>query len=968
MEPYQRIPIAYSVDVVVVGGSTYAVGAAAAAACAGANVFLAAPRPYLGDDLCATLRLWLPKGQEPTTELGRRIFPPAGDAHDAGGTVATPRQIKSALDEELLDAGVQFLYGCYPTDVLTGEDGKPAGVVMANRAGRQAVVAKVIIDATDRAAVARMAGAAFRPWPSGERQFRRVVIGGKVRAGDNLRGRGTGMSVPCRGPQRTAELIEYSLTLPVHSGTFAELARVEQRARDLTFNPGNVDEAETLFWTPPDSMHGQATLDGPWPGAQTVDLRVFQPEGVERMYVLGGCADVSRDVAEELLRPLGLLETADRIGTAAAAAANEAGQAGEPLGVHISEGRAGQSDPAREVCELLRGVRSTSSDLPTVPAGRRPLPVLGEYDVVVVGGGTSGAPAAIGAARRGAKTLVVEYLPGLGGVGTFGLIGRYHRGRRVGFTAEVDRGVDAVGDGDEPDRGWNTQWKMEWWRREVVKAGGDVWLGALGCGALTADGKVRGVVVATPEGRGVVHADVVIDATGNADVAAAVAAGAAAGAETVFVGPSHIAVQGAGLPARSLGDHYTNTDYLLVDDSDTLDTWRAFVIARRKGGYDTGQLIDTRERRRILGDYSLTILDHMTQRTFPDTITQSSSNYDSHGYPVHPYFALVPPGDDGRPSPGTPYTPYRCLLPRGLDGMLVVGLGTSAHRDAVALIRMQADFQNQGYAAGVAAAMAVKDGVPLRQIDVRGLQRHLVDVGNVPEEVLTHEDSFPLPSEQIVAAVGNLRRGPITPRDAAVVLSHLATAVPLLRAAYTAAEGEEKLTLARFLGVCGDATGLDTLISALDAVEKWDEKLPLGVMAEYSQLPTRVDGLIYALGYTRDRRGLTSILRKAEMLDASVDLSHHRAVAIALETLGDPSAAPVLARALREPGVTGHVVTSLQEPGSRIEPLREIVLARALYRCGDADGLGERILREYTQDLRGVLARHAKAVLEAGRS
>ncbi len=58
-----------------------------------------------------------------------------------------------------------------------------------------------------------------------------------------------------------------------------------------------------------------------------------------------------------------------------------------------------------------------------VHAGRRPLPVLGRYDVVVVGGGTSGAPAGIAAAKSGAKTLVVEYLYELGGVGTVGLIG-----------------------------------------------------------------------------------------------------------------------------------------------------------------------------------------------------------------------------------------------------------------------------------------------------------------------------------------------------------------------------------------------------------------------------------------------------------------------------------------------------------------------------------------------------------------
>ncbi len=56
--------MAYEVDVVVVGGSTGAVAAAIEAAKAGAKVFLAAERPYLGDDMTATLRLWPEAGDE----------------------------------------------------------------------------------------------------------------------------------------------------------------------------------------------------------------------------------------------------------------------------------------------------------------------------------------------------------------------------------------------------------------------------------------------------------------------------------------------------------------------------------------------------------------------------------------------------------------------------------------------------------------------------------------------------------------------------------------------------------------------------------------------------------------------------------------------------------------------------------------------------------------------------------------
>jgi len=67
----------------------------------------------------------------------------------------------------------------------------------------------------------------------------------------------------------------------------------------------------------------------------------------------------------------------------------------------------------------------------------------------------------------------------------------------------------------------------------------------------------------------------------------------------------------------------------------------------------------------------------------------------------------------------------------GFDGILITGLGVSAHRDAIPVIRiMQADIQNQGYAAGVAAAMAAKSGQSIHQIHIKALHKHLVEKGN----------------------------------------------------------------------------------------------------------------------------------------------------------------------------------------------------------------------------------------------
>ena len=87
------------------------------------------------------------------------------------GDWTTPLGVKKELDAALLAAKVRYLLGCYATDVLRDAEGKPAGIAMANRAGRQAVTAKVMIDATDRAWVARRAGARAQPWPAGKQVF-----------------------------------------------------------------------------------------------------------------------------------------------------------------------------------------------------------------------------------------------------------------------------------------------------------------------------------------------------------------------------------------------------------------------------------------------------------------------------------------------------------------------------------------------------------------------------------------------------------------------------------------------------------------------------------------------------------------------------------------------------------------------------------------------------------------------------
>ncbi len=1119
-ESARAIPVAYDVDVVVVGGSTGAVSAALAAAEQGAKVFLAAPYPYLGDDMTATLRLWLEEDEQPTAPLAVNLFndtgyesggphpramafryeadvPSAAPHKDtdtpslltdgkwgsasqhsvqynadatiiadlgevkpisqirmvfyrrAGGSTAgtafdvsevavsvsdnrqawkpvgasknkaplggeacqlltmpidvearyvrlvvkkpadlermllgeieliapttieqpvepvrprapRPMHIKKTLDDALLEAGIQYLYSCLVTDVLTDAEGKPAGIVMSNRAGRQAVLARTIIDATDRAVVARRAGADFRPYAAGMHTFKRTVIGGEPVTGQGLTHRT--ILPPFTGPypnragtsSGTFEIIEYTLQLPMKDDSYASWAAADQQARTLTYHPEQQYTADLLFEVPPDSMHGRQPVAGPWTSVEKLPLGAFQPEGIAAVYVLGGCADVSRQQAEKLVRPLALMAMGRRIGQAAAA---EAAATPKQTGVKLAGSPAADAVGKGEIKELLTGVRPTQEKLPTVPQEARGLPVLGRYDVVVIGGGTGGAPAGIGAARQGAKTLVVEYLHGLGGVSTLGAIAGYYWGNRVGFTATIPGG-----------NRWVIEPRMEWYRTELLDAGADVWFGSIGCGALVDGDKVVGAVVATPFGRGVVLAHTVIDSTGNSDVAVA------AGADTIYTDASEFGMQGTGLPGRNLGETYNNTDFTLVDESDMLDIWRMFVFSKRKydKAFDHGRLIDTRERRRIVGDFTMDILDQMNERTHADTVCVAYSNFDTHGYTTDPYMILEHPEKKGV----YVHIPYRCYLPKGLEGVLVTGLGMSCQRDAVPLTRMQPDVQNGGYACGVAAAMASRAGVPARNVDLKALQEHLVEIGNMPSDVLDDEDSYPVPDEKLAEAVHSLGQGS---HGASLILAAPDRALPMLQDAYAKAQSaDEKQIYARALCTLGDKTGAPEVIAQVKAAAEWDAGWNYRGMGQFGSAMSPLDNLIAALGRAGDARAVPAILEKVKLLDAEAAFSHHRAVGLGLEGIGDSSAAQPLAELLMKPGMTGYAHTDIDKaielaaPGSttaeqtRRESLRELILARALYRCGDYQGLGEKILRNYTQDLRGHLARHAKAVLEEG--
>jgi len=882
--------------------------------------------------------------------------------------VVTPMAVKNALDNALLNSKVDFLYGSYVTEVLRDPEGKLAGIVVANRSGRQAIRGKVIIDATDRGVAARIAGAPFTDYPSGPQTFCRIVLGGKP----GRKAKDTGLRYQVGGKKSSSyPVYEYEFEIPMRDGSWSSFVEADKIARDQSWHHDQAGYAEMLFQVPPDSVKSEGAYAGSWPGANEFPLAALTPSGVDHLFVLGGCADVTRETAGKLLRPLNGIRLGQRVGAAAAqeAKAREFATASQL----VVGGSSGPASIQAEVGEMLGGLRWHPSE-GAVRSPASVLPVLGRYDTVVVGGGTGGAPAGIAAARAGARTLVIEYLHGLGGVGTLGRVAVYYHGNRAGFNIEVEKGVSAMaGDitsrsgykSDEFHQDFDIETKMEWLRRELAKAGADVWFMSLGVGSVVQGDRFKGVVIATPQGRGVVLANTVIDSTGNAVIPHA------AGCKTQMIGGEHIAVQGTGLPPWTPGEDKQNSDWTFVLDDDVMDMWRTLVVAKKKkfsGAYDHGQLIDTRARRRIIGDIVISPMDIINQRVFPDVITVSKSRFDNHGFPSHDLFFIL---RQNRSDSLYSNVPYRALLPKGYDGILVTGLGMSAHGDAMPVMRMQRDIENHSYAAGYASALAAREGTTVRKIDVEQLQRHLADIGTIPEELIRAKDSYPLSEAQIKVAVASVGRDYT---GIAQILTQTETALPLLREAHNRAEDETvRLRYAHVLGMLRDGTGAQALIQAV-AKAQWDKGYNFSGFGNHQQTTSPLDDLIIALGRTGEASAMDVLIEKAQQLTPASDFSHFRALAIAFESIRDPRAAKPLARLLRMPAVGGHAFREIQDviqrtPGglgdnsTRNVSLRELILARALYRCGDHEELGKKTLEAYRTDFRGHYATHARAVL-----
>lgn len=430
----------------------------------------------------------------------------------------------------------------------------------------------------------------------------------------------------------------------------------------------------------------------------------------------------------------------------------------------------------------------------TVTEVSREVPVVAQSDVVVVGGGSAGVAAAVSAAKNGCSVTLLERYHHLGGMASGGMVlvlDDMTNGKEITVSGIVDEFVrrmekeDAAVYPPEHERLGTLEMSRKWRRwgahdfrsnkepQQILYAVAfdpDAWkrtsiqllkehkinlrLHSLFSEAIVEDNQIKGVICQTNVGRQAILGDVVIDTTGDLNVAAAAGAEFTQGqyiVTTVFrLGNVDTAeaerfeyeepeeymkldkevreILGSAwrmwwlktpLPGIVWCNcpHMPGYDGLSPEDLTAAEyegrerMMKLFEFARAKlPGFQNAfmlgaaEQVGIRQTRLLRGEYVVTKDDVTQRRYFPDTVCRGRDYY----------------------------TPYRALLPKGVDGLLVAGRHYSADPSAQKMSREIPPCMAQGEAVGVAASLALESNSPLKAVDPIAIQKKMRAQGADP--------------------------------------------------------------------------------------------------------------------------------------------------------------------------------------------------------------------------------------------
>ena len=415
-------------------------------------------------------------------------------------------------------------------------------------------------------------------------------------------------------------------------------------------------------------------------------------------------------------------------------------------------------------------------------------------DVLVVGSGSAGATAAITAAQQGCKVLLVERYGFMGGTSTQVLDTFY------GFYTPGDTAHKVVG--GVPDQvvarlmerrrailrpntygagqgiTYDPQALKIVWEELATAAGVHLLYHTFMVDTIMNGSHVTGVVAVNKSGMVRINARIIIDASGDADVAVRAGAPYEGGDDgssmqsltTTFQminvddnQARHVSktqlhalmaeaiAQGYDLPRKEGSVHITPFAGVMVTnmtrvahvnalDIDALTA--AEIEGRRQAehyaqflvdfvpGYQQAVLnqlshqIGVRETRRIIGAYQLTRDDVINARDAHDSIARCGAPIEDHHGGSDTTWQYLPEGS-------TYAIPFRCLIPQDITGVLAVGRCLSATHDAHASVRSMGQCMAMGQAAGVAATIALEQSIAPHNVSTTTLQRAIIRMGGI---------------------------------------------------------------------------------------------------------------------------------------------------------------------------------------------------------------------------------------------